>query len=78
MEKDYAMKLALTDRELNVLKYLVRGMRNEEISEMLNISVHTTKAHLEAIYQKLEVTNRVQAAIKAVKTGLIKLDSIKI
>ena len=72
------MKLALTERELNVLKYLVRGMRNEEISERLNISVHTTKAHLEAIYQKLGVNNRVQAAIKAVKIELIKLDSIKI
>ena len=52
------MKHTLTERELNVLKYLVRGMRNEEISDKLNISVHTTKAHLEAIYQKLEVTNR--------------------
>ena len=72
------MKLALTERELNVLKYLVRGMRNEEISERLNISVHTTKAHLEAIYQKLGVNNRVQAAIKAVKIELIKLDSIKV
>ena len=46
------MKHTLTERELNVLKYLVRGMRNEEISDKLNISVHTTKAHLEAIYQK--------------------------
>jgi len=69
-------KINLTEREKSVLKHLTNGLNNEEISKKLNISVHTTKAHLEAIYDKLKVHNRVQAVIKAVKTGLIELDDV--
>lgn len=68
----------LTEREINILQYLTLGMKNEEISEKLHISVHTTKAHLEAIYKKLGVKNRVQAAIKAVKIGLVNLETVAI
>ncbi len=64
---------SLTEREINVLYYLVLGMTNKEISEVLNISVHTTKAHLESIFEKLNVNNRVQAAIKAVTLDLINI-----
>ena len=64
---------SLTEREINVLYYLVLGMTNKEISEVLNISVHTTKAHLESIFEKLNVNNRVQAAIKAVTLDLINV-----
>lgn len=70
------LKIYLTEREKNVLFYLTSGLKNEEISKILNISVHTTKAHLEAIYEKLEVTNRVQATIKAIKLGLIDINAI--
>ena len=70
------LKIYLTERERNVLFYLTSGLKNEEISKILNISVHTTKAHLEAIYEKLEVTNRVQATIKAIKLGLIDINAI--
>ena len=45
----------LTERELNVLFYLASGLTNNEISSVLNISVHTTKAHLESIFEKLGV-----------------------
>jgi len=72
------MTIGLTEREMSVLEYLTLGMKNEEISDRLHISVHTTKAHLEAIYEKLGVVNRVQAAIKAVKMGLVELESIVI
>ena len=64
----------LTEREKNVLFYLAQGLTNEEIAEKLHISVHTVKAHLEAIYDKMSVSNRVQAAIKAVVLGLIDLN----
>ena len=63
----------LTERELNVIHYLAQGFTNEEIAKKLHISVHTVKAHLEAIYDKLNVTNRVQAAIKSKKYNLIDL-----
>lgn len=69
------MENNLTVREMNVLVNLVQGMTNEEIALVLHISVHTVKAHLEAIYEKLAVCNRVQAAMKAVSLGLIDLDA---
>ena len=68
------MENHLTEREMNLLFYLAQGLTNEEIAEKLHISVHTVKAHLEAIYDKLAVINRVQAAMKAVVLGLIDLN----
>ena len=66
----------LTERELSVLKYLALGFTNKEISEVLNISVHTTKAHLESKIKKLEVKNRVQAVMKAVFLNIIEINSL--
>ena len=70
-EKGKKMKNILTERERNVLFYVAQGFINSEIAERLNISVHTVKAHLEAIYEKFGVKNRVQAAMKATALGLI-------
>ena len=69
------MDAYLTEREKNVLFYLVKGCTNEEIAGVLHISIHTVKAHLEAIYEKLAVANRVQAAMKAVVFDLIELEA---
>ena len=68
------MKNILTDREQNVLFYVAQGFINSEIADKLHISVHTVKAHLEAIYEKFGVKNRVQAVIKAVVLGVIDLN----
>ncbi len=68
------MKSTLTEREQNVLFYVAQGFVNSEIAEKLHISVHTVKAHLEAIYDKFGVKNRVQATIKAVVLGIIDLN----
>ena len=70
------MKNILTEREQNVLFYVSQGLINSEIAEKMHISVHTVKAHLEAIYDKFGVKNRVQAAMKAVVLGLIDLNII--
>lgn len=70
------MKYRLTERENNVLFNLAQGLTNEEIAAKLHISVHTVKAHLEAIYDKLSVSNRVQASMKAVVLGLIDLNAM--
>lgn len=70
------MTQALTDREKSVLFLLAQGLKNEEISARLYISVHTTKAHLEMIYEKLGVNNRVQAALKAIDVGYFSLKEI--
>lgn len=66
----------LTERELHVLFYLAKGLTNDEIANILHISVHTVKAHLEAVYEKLVVKNRIQAAIKAVRLGLININAL--
>ena len=61
----------LTDRELEVLKHLVQGKSNTEIAKELIVSVHTAKAHVCSILQKLCVDDRVQAAVKAIKENII-------
>lgn len=63
----------LTRRELEVLKLLSVGMYNKEIAEKLNISERTVKNHVSNIFKKLEVTDRTQAAVFAIRNNLIKL-----
>lgn len=62
---------SLTDRERKVLEYVVMGKSNNEIASQLFISVHTAKAHVCSILRKMSVTDRVQAAVKAVRESLI-------
>ncbi len=61
----------LTQREYEVLKLIVDGKSNNEIAENLTISTHTAKAHVCNIIQKLLVEDRTQAAVKALKEGLV-------
>lgn len=63
--------LQLTERENQVLTLLVEGKSNSEIADVLSVSVHTAKAHVCSILQKLSVHDRVQAAVKAVKENLV-------
>ena len=61
----------LTKREYEVLKLIVDGKSNNEIAKELTISSHTAKAHVCNIIQKLLVDDRTQAAVKALKEGLV-------
>lgn len=61
----------LTSRELEVLNLIVEGRSNPEIAELLCISIHTAKAHVGSILNKLCVNDRVQAAIKALKEHIV-------
>ena len=61
----------LTQREYEVLKLIVDGKSNNEIAEELTISSHTAKAHVCNIIQKLLVDDRTQAAVKALREGLV-------
>ena len=61
----------LTQREYEVLKLIVDGKSNNEIAQELTISSHTAKAHVCNIIQKLLVDDRTQAAVKALKEGLV-------
>ena len=61
----------LTEREFEVLRLLVKGKSNTEIAKELIVSVHTAKAHVCSILQKLCVDDRVQATVKAIKENII-------
>jgi DNA-binding NarL/FixJ family response regulator len=65
------VQIHLTDRERDVLHCVVHGASNEAIADKLNITVGTVKAYLTAIFEKLEVRSRTQAALKALKMGLV-------
>ena len=66
-ERDYG----LTSRETQILKLITEGFSNNEIANQLFVSINTTKAHVASILQKLEVDDRLQAALKALKERLV-------
>jgi DNA-binding NarL/FixJ family response regulator len=74
-QADYAQVLEitpLTDRELEVLELIVGGHSNAEIAEKLYITVGTVKTHVCNILNKLSASDRTQAAVRALRTGLVK------
>jgi DNA-binding NarL/FixJ family response regulator len=73
-KRDEPPGLSLTPRELEVLRHLAEGETNRQIADALRLSLSTVKRHLERIIAKLEVSDRTQAAVKAVELGLIDSD----
>jgi len=69
--------LPLSPREMEILRYIVRGYSNKEIARALGISQQTVKNHLSSILRKLAVNDRTQAAIYALRCGWIRLQDIK-
>ncbi len=61
----------LSGREMEVLRHIAEGCTNQEIAERLILSPTTIKTHVQNILQKLEVSDRTQAAVLAVRCGLI-------
>ena len=61
----------LTMREIDILKMIAKGMANKQIAFRLKISEKTVRNHITAIYEKLDIYDRAQAAIYAVRKGLI-------
>lgn len=64
----------LSERELEILIHVVKGASNKEIGQALFISEKTVKNHLSSIFRKLEVEDRTQAALKAIKLKLVDLE----
>ncbi len=69
-EIEPAIAADLTPRELEVLDLVARGLDNSEIAQALFLSQHTIKNHVSSILIKLQVANRLQAAVRAVRSGL--------
>jgi two-component system, NarL family, response regulator LiaR len=64
----------LTEGEMAVLRLVARGVVNEDIAQALGYSVYTVANRLRTIYEKLQVTNRTQAALYALRQGWVALD----
>lgn len=63
----------LTKRELEVLKLITEGLFNKEIAYKLNISERTVKNHVSNIFKKINASDRTQAAVFAIRHGLVKI-----
>lgn len=65
----------LTQRELDVLIAISKGLQTREIAELLHVSINTVESHRKNLFFKLGVRNSVELVVKAMKSGLINLDS---
>lgn len=75
MNEDILYK-SLTIREEQVLNLLLRGHSNRSMAKIMSVTSHTIKAHLESIYRKFGVHNKVQAVIYAMVNRIGDLDNL--
>jgi DNA-binding NarL/FixJ family response regulator len=71
---DRQQRANLSEREMDVLQYLIKGRSNKEIASSLFVSEDTVKAHLKSLFAKLHVQDRTEAAISAIRQGIVHLD----
>ena len=64
-------ELPLTGREAQVLRHMALGLSNKEIAKSLVISVETVKEHVQNVLRKMKATDRTEAAVRAIRLGLI-------
>lgn len=64
-------EIPLTNREMQVLRHVALGLSNREIGRSLGISIETVKEHVQNILRKIDATDRTQAAVWAVKRGIV-------
>jgi NarL family two-component system response regulator LiaR len=66
----------LTEREMEVLKLVTRGLSNKDIADGLSLSIRTVQGHLANIFNKLRVSSRTEAVVHALKEGWVTLDDM--
>jgi DNA-binding NarL/FixJ family response regulator len=64
----------LSPREIDILHHLARGLSNKEIAAALGVVEGTVKIHITSIFNKLDVSDRTQALIEAVKRGIVQIE----
>ena len=71
---DRKQRADLSEREMQVLRLLIKGRSNKEIGASLFVSEDTVKAHLKTLFAKLKVQDRTEAAISAIRHGIVHLE----
>lgn len=74
-EKDKSTDV-LSERELDVLRLASRGLSNQEIADKFSLSLRTVQAHFSHIFNKLQVSSRTEAVVRALKEGWVTLDDL--
>jgi DNA-binding NarL/FixJ family response regulator len=69
-ERRFVDKYGLSEIELKVLHFVAEGLNNEEISRLTHVARETVKGHLKGLFRKLQVKNRTEAAVLAVREGI--------
>ena len=70
--RDRCEQIGITNKTHQILVWLAKGKTNKEIADELNISVHTVKAHLAKLYERLQTGNRIDTVMEAIRLGLIE------
>ena len=70
------MDYNLSKREKEVLKLVIEGKTNSEIADILFISIHTVKAHMCSIIEKLKANGRTNAAVLGIKYGIVDIEPV--
>ena len=70
------MDYNLSEREKEVLNLVIEGKTNPEIADILFISIHTVKAHVCSIIEKLKANGRTNAAVLGIKYGIVDIESV--
>jgi DNA-binding NarL/FixJ family response regulator len=66
----------LSEREIEVLRLATRGLSNQQIADQLYLSLRTVQAHLGHIFNKMQVSSRTEAVVRALKEGWVTLEDI--
>jgi DNA-binding NarL/FixJ family response regulator len=67
----------LSERELDVLRLASQGLSNQDIADKLVLSLRTVQAHFSHIFNKLDVSSRTEAVVRALKEGWVTLEDIR-
>jgi len=65
------LEVSLSEREAEVLRQMAHGLTNKQVAQAMNISYETVKEHVQHILRKIGLTDRTQAAVWAVRSGLV-------
>ena len=69
--KQRCEQIGISDKTYQVLVWLAKGKTNKEIADELNVSVHTVKAHLAKLFERMQTSNRMDTVMEAIRLGLI-------